>query len=420
MTKLPRVVRKTAAVVSAVALSAPLLASGATAAGASTLRPAAQTTTLQVWTMETASSFTQLLQGFTKETGIKVQVEQVPWANVNDKLTTAVASGNGPDVVEVGLSELPSFVAAGALLNLKPYLKANPVLQDNHYLAAVSSKVTSPRGEDLSVPWVSDVRILFYRSDILKQAGISAPPKTWAQLFQDATKLAQRGTNQYGFYIPQWDSALPVELTWQAGGQVTGPNGKVTFNSAAFRAAVNFYTSFYKDKLVPTASDFDQTQGFISGAAPMLISGPYLAASINSEAPDLKGKWDVAPLPKDKDGTSLFAGSNMGIWYKSKNVAASLKLLDYLAKPSTQLQWFKLADELPTNTSALDAPSLISDPMVRVYVDQLRNAEPLPLAPQWNQISTDLLNSLNSIVLDGANEQATLSKLNTTVASLQH
>ena len=420
MKTVPRSPRTAVAAASVVALSAPLLAgSNGMAASAATLRSYHTSTTLQVWTMEASNSFTTLMQGFTKATGIKVQVEQVPWANVNDKLTTAVASGNGPDVVEVGLSELPSFVAAGALLNLEPYLHANPLLWDRNYLAAVSSKKTDPSGKVLSVPWVSDVRILFYRSDILHQAGITAPPTTWGQLFQDAVKLAHRGPNEYGFYIPQWDSALPIELTWQAGGDVTGPNGDVTFDTPAFRTAANFYERFYQDKLVPTASDFDQTEGFISGAAPMLISGPYLEASINSEAPDLKGKWGVAPVPRDVTGTSLFAGSNMGIWYKTKKVDASLELLDYLAKPSTQLQWFNLADELPASKAALSAPSLNKDPMVPVYVQQLAHAQLLPLAPQWNQISTDLLNALNTVALSGANEQTTLNKLNATISAVQ-
>ncbi len=54
---------------------------------------------IQVWTMEDSPSFTALMQDFTKQTGIPVEVEAVPWGNVNDKLTTAVASGNGPDLM---------------------------------------------------------------------------------------------------------------------------------------------------------------------------------------------------------------------------------------------------------------------------------------------------------------------------------
>ena len=41
---------------------------------------------------------------------------------------------------------------------------------------------------------------------------------------------------------------------------------------------------------MPTAGDFDQAAGFVSGTAPMLVSGPYLAAAIREQAPDLEGK----------------------------------------------------------------------------------------------------------------------------------
>lgn len=377
-------------------------------------------TTLTVWTMEDSKAFTSLVSNFTKQTGIKVNVEAIPWSNVNDKLTTAVASGNGPDVVQVGLSLLPTFVGAGALLNIQPYLKKHPALRSSNYLAGVAANKINPAHKVLSVPWVSDVRILFYRKDILSQAGISSPPKTWAQFYGDATKLAARGSGRYGLYIPQWDSALPVELTWQAGGTVQDRHGLVTFNTAAFRRAADFYISFYKSRLVPTASDFDQTQGFISGAAPMVISGPYLAGAIDGAAPELKGKWGVALLPKGKTRTSLFAGSNMGVWHRSKHVAESLRLLDYLSKPAVQLTWFKLTNELPTVKAAMSNRTLTSDPMVHVYLKQLQDARLLPpLAPAWGQISTAMLNALNSIVLKGADEKKTLAELNQQVAALQ-
>ena len=379
----------------------------------------ADTGPIQVWTMEDSTSFTALMQDFTKQTGIQVQVQAVPWANVNDKLTTAVASGNGPDVMQIGLSLLPTFQSAGALLDLSPYVKDHSGLQSSNYLSAVAADKINPKGKVLSVPWVSDVRVLFYRSDILGAAGISSPPATWTEFHDDAAKLAQRGKGKYGYYIPQWDSALPVEFTWEAGGDVLDANGKVTFDTPQFKSAADYYISFYKDRLVPTASDFDQTQGFVSGTAPMVISGPYLAAGIKGVAPQLNGKWNVAPLPRNQAGTSLFAGSNMGVWAKSKHVAASLRLLDYLGQSSAQVSWFKAANELPTAKAALGDSAVTGDPMVKVYSDQLQDAKLLPLVPKWDKISSAMLDALNSIVLKGNDEAATLAKLNSTVSSLQ-
>src|SRR5260221_9761273 len=123
----------------------------------------------------------------------------------------------------------------------------------------------------------------------------------------------------------------------------------------------------------------------------MIISGPYLAAGIKSTAPQLDGKWNVATLPRDQAGTSLFAGSNMGVWAKSKHVGASLRLLDYLAQTSAQLNWFKATNELPTAKSALADSALTSDPMVKFFTNEPQTAEIFPLVPNWDNTSQEML-----------------------------
>ncbi len=410
-----RVLRTALAAAAAFALSTPLAACGDNPPAGTTAAP-----TLKVWIMgDDGKNFTNLVSDFTASTNIKVDVDAIPWDKVNEKLTTAVASGNGPDVMQVGLSLLPSFQAAGALLDLNTYLRDYPNLKNENFLDAVSSDKLNPAGKVLTVPWIADTRVLFYRSDILAQAGFSGPPTTWTQLHDYAVKLAARGKGQYGYYIPQWDAPLPIQFTWQAGGSVTDSTGKVNLDTPEFKRAADFYTSFYREKLVPTASDFDQTQGFISGAAPMLISGPYLAKAVADQAPELAGKWGVTMVPSDKASTALFAGSNMGVWHKSTNVVASLKLLDYLAAPATQLKWYQINGELPTVKSALSDSSITGDANAQVYTKQLQNAKLLPVVPAWDQIQQKLLDSLNNIALKGADQNATLIQLNQDVASLQ-
>lgn len=182
---------------------------------------------------------------------------------------------------------------------------------------------------------------------------------------------------------------------------------------------MDFYLSFFDKKTVPTASDFDQTAGFISGAAPMLISGPYLAAAIKDQAPELDGKWAVATLPSDVNGTALFAGSNMGVWEGSDNVDGSLALLDYLATPSTQVAWFEATSQLPTNLEAAQDPAVTADPNVAVYAEQLKDAKLLPLVPAWDKIGAEILSALNKIALEGADKDTTLATLFETVSGIE-
>src|SRR5262245_36978200 len=119
-----RLLKGGVALVSAVALSATLAAcSGKDSA-------TTQETTLKVWIMgDDGSKFEKHVEGFTSATGIKVDVDAIPWDNVNEKLTTAVASGNGPDVMQIGLSLLSNFQTAGALADLSPSIGAYPNLK---------------------------------------------------------------------------------------------------------------------------------------------------------------------------------------------------------------------------------------------------------------------------------------------------
>ena len=375
---------------------------------------------LTIWVMgDSGTNFKKLVAPFTKKTGISVNVVAIPWGNVGQKLTTAVASGSGPDIVQIGLSNLRTFADAGALMDLTKKTSGFANLTSNKFVDGVAGKATAIKGKIVSVPWIADTRVLFYRTDILSAAGINNPPKTWTELRADAKILTARGAGMYGYYIPQWDSALPVVLTWGAGGDVINKSGNVDLNTPAFKSAVDLYTGLYADKSVPSNSDFDQTQGFISGVTPMLVSGPYLAQAIKSSAPNLDGKWMVTVLPTDKTNTSLFAGSNLGIWHNTKRPMGSLKLLDFLSMPATQLRWYSISGDLPTVKAALADPKFKSDPLVKVYSQQLKNAKLLPLISNYEGgLGSEILKALNTIALTGADKATTLAALYKATASM--
>lgn len=367
---------------------------------------------LTVWIMgDSGANFETLVEPFVAETGTEVEVVAVPWDGIDERLTTAVASGSGPDLLQIGLSKLRTFADAGALLPLDDYLGDHPGLAPENFAAGVAGDATAVGGEIVSIPWVSDTRVLFTRMDILAENGFDAPPSTWDELRDVAAVLADRGEGQYGYYIPQWDSPLPLVMTWSNGGDVVAADGSVDFDTPAFHAAVDTYIGLHADGSVPANGDFDQTQGFISGIAPMLISGPYLAKGITDSAPELDGAWSISTVPAGSaSSTSLFAGSNMGVWHSTDQIDASLSLLEFLSQADTQVRWYEINGELPTAVAALEDATLTSDPLVQVYSEQLADARVLPLVPNWDGgVGADLLNALNSIVLTGADRDQALA-----------
>jgi multiple sugar transport system substrate-binding protein len=369
---------------------------------------------LTVWIMgDSSEHLDELVAPFEDETGIDVETVAIPWDSIDQKFTTAVASGNGPDILQIGISKLRTFADSGALLTLDDAALADyPNLASSNFIDGVAGDATAIGGEVVSIPWVSDTRVLFTRTDILAENGIDAPPATWDQLRSDAKTLAARGDGQYGYYIPQWDSALPVVMTWDQGGEIVNGDGMIDFDTPEFAQAVDLYTGLYADGSVPTNSDFDQTQGFVSGIAPMLVSGPYLAAAIADAAPELDGKWAVSVLPGAADNTSLLAGSNLGVWGATKNQDGALQLLDFLSQPETQVAWFGIDGQLPTVKAALADATLTANPLVAVYSEQLANAAILPLVPNWDgETGKALLDALNAIVLTGADRDQTIDAL---------
>ncbi len=373
---------------------------------------------LTVWIMgDSSTNFDQLVAPFEQDTGIEVETVALPWDAVDQKLTTAVASGQGPDLVQIGLSKLRTFADAGALLPLDDLLEDHPSLAPENFADGVAGQATAVAGSIVSVPWISDTRVLFYRKDILAEAGFDSPPTTWEELRDVAKVLADRGEGQYGYYIPQWDSALPVVMTWSHGGDIIDGDGNVDFSGDGFSAAVDLYTGLHADGSVPQNGDFDQVQGFVSGIAPMLVSGPYLAKAVAGSAPELDGQWGVTTLPAANSATSLFAGSNMGVWFNTDQQDESLQLLAYLSQPDVQVEWFGLNGDLPSVKSALADPALADDSLVAVYAEQLSDARVLPMIPNWDGgVGSELLKALNSIVLQGADREQALSNLTAATA----
>lgn len=369
-------------------------------------------TDLSMWLMgDNASAFEELIAPFTEETGITVDVEAIPWDNVNERLTTAVASGEGPDVAQIGLSLLPTFVEAGALMDVSDLVGDHPALADDNFPSGVSADALNPDGGVHSFPWVSDTRVLFYRSDILGEAGFDEPPATWEEMHTVAQALSARGEDQYGYYIPQWDAPLPIAYTWQAGGDVINEAGEIELDTPAFHEAVDHYLAFHESGVVPTNGDFDQALGFITGTAPMLVSGPYLAGAIRDQAPELEGSWGVTTVPTHETGTSLFAGSNIGVWSGTEHADAAMALIAYLAEPETQLAWYEQVNELPAVSAALEQLKDGDDETVAVYAAQLEDARLLPLDPRWDAVGSEILDTLNAIALTGEDKDAALAEL---------
>lgn len=375
--------------------------------------------TLKVWAMgEEGKKLKDFVKGFEEDNPkITVDVQAIPWGKAHDKLLTAVASGNGPDVLQIGTTWIPEFAEAGAFKDLSEYMgDYENFSEDNFFDGSVSTMKYDD--QVVGVPWYVDTRVLYYRTDLLKEVGYDQAPDTWEEMKDASQKLADRGEGLYGLDIDRKDQINPFIFAWQNGYEADLANGNLNFESPEFKEAMEYYVSYFEEGLSQKAEGTDIVQGFKTGKKPMFFSGPWMINIIQDKAPDLDGKWATAVMPKKESRTSSMGGSNLTVFHNTDKVEESLKFISYMTEVDTQLDWLDTSNTLPSRTEAWEDPALKDDPMYDTFGTQLEDTKPGIPTEEFERIAQELLSTLEKVVIGDADLEEELEKFNQTAQEL--
>ncbi|MGB4412334.1 MAG: extracellular solute-binding protein, partial [Atribacterales bacterium] len=123
---------------------------------------------------------------FEEKSGIKVELIQMAWERVADKIVTEMASGGSAfDVIEFDNVWPAKFLSAGWLISLNEFI--DPATVDKILPGLVST--FSKDGHLYGMTWNNDTRFFMYNNEKLKNAGIAVPPKTWTEFTEQTKKL---------------------------------------------------------------------------------------------------------------------------------------------------------------------------------------------------------------------------------------
>ena len=132
--------------------------------------------TLTYWASNQGSSvqndkdvLTPELKKFTKQTGIKVKLEVVPWADLTPNTVSASVSGRGPDVVNIGNTNAVTFQTTGAFYPFDASALTKIGGKDR-FVPSSWGRPASPARHPTSIPLYSQVYGLFYNKKIFAAA----------------------------------------------------------------------------------------------------------------------------------------------------------------------------------------------------------------------------------------------------------
>jgi multiple sugar transport system substrate-binding protein len=352
--------------------------------------------TLEFWTIgREGEAVVKLLPEFQREhPDIHVHVQQIPLTAAHEKLLTAYAGDSLPDLTQIGNTWIPEFAALHALQPLDARVAHSRDVRSDDYFPTVLA--TNRIGGALyGVPWYVDTRLLFYRTDLLRNAGFDAPPRDWArwQAQMDAIRKTS-GDKRWGALLPtnEYDQLLALALQQHV--PLLREGGRYgNFESAGFKRALAFYVGLFKRGDVPAVTNIQVSNPwdeFGRGAFVFYLSGPWNIGEFEKRLPTAQqGDWSTTPLPgPNGPGDSVAYGSSLAIPVRSRHQDAAWALIEYLSRPPVQQRFHQLLGDLPPRRSAWQSPALEGDPKLRAFREQLERLSPTPQVPEWEQIVT--------------------------------
>lgn len=386
-----------------------------------------QPVTITVWDYYgTATPFTKpVLAGFH---------QQYPWITVNyqalgynathDKFAVTVSSGAPPDVATLDMTWIPTFASQGLLYDVSKLsggtLNGKPITQqytpgalnamsfDGHYVTMMSD---------------FDAYALYYRADVFKQKGIQVPT-TWDQLRAVAKQLAT-DTNgdgkpdKYLYEVSAGDCFHWCQFLFQAGGSILTPDGKhAAFNSPAGLQALEMEKGFLDDGtgIYWGNSEGDPMAGIKDGRIGMFQDGPYFMGLLKDGAPEMAGKWAVAPAPYLKQPGSYLGGTGLTIPVNAAHPQQAWLFIQYMLQLKQELGVAKYAGAGPATSAALNSPQLTKPDSYfgggapfKVFLQAQSTATHFPYVKQWDKINTDISNMVDFALLGKKTPQDALA-----------
>ncbi|UXN59177.1 extracellular solute-binding protein [Phyllobacterium zundukense] len=387
---------------------------GATLLGAALSSPAHAETKINALFMAQAAyseaDVRAMTEAFTKANpDVTVNLEFVPYEGLHDKTVLAQGSGGGYDVVLFDVIWPAEYATNKVLVDVTD--KITPEMTSGVLPGAWTT--VEYDGKRYGMPWILDTKYLFYNKEILEKAGIKSPPKTWAELAEQAKIIKDKGllATPIAWSWSQAEAAICdyTTLVSAYGGSFL-KDGKPVFQTGGGLDALNYMVDSYKSGLTnPNSKEFleeDVRRVFQNGEAAFALNWTYMYNMAN-DPKDSKvvGKVGVVPAPgvEGKSTVSAVNGSmGLGITSTSKHPDEAWKYITFMTSQATQNQYAKLS--LPIWSSSYDDPAVTKgqEEMIAAAKVSLAAMYPRPTTPKYQELSTGLQQAIQEALLGQA------------------
>ncbi|WP_308169277.1 ABC transporter substrate-binding protein [Paenarthrobacter aromaticivorans] len=340
----------------------------------------------------------KLISGFEHENpGIKVDLISPPTDQADQKIQQMLQSGKGIDVVEARDITVGSFGANNWLYDMTKDLDGWDGWNNLTENAVTYSK---QNGKTYYIPYGFYGLSLFYRSDLVKNAGFDGPPNSWSEMAEQAEALNKPSENKFGYAFRGGTNAnsnavaiieayVADEIDRENAFKLT--SGKTIFSSPKAQEAMDLYIDLFKKGSPPSSVAWgypEMVQGFSNGSTAFLLQDPEVIATVKESQSIKEDQWNVAPLLVGPGGKAVqpVASAGWGIAESSKSKPEAVKLIKYLAQGDAATTFSKDNSLVPILKSAAQDSFYSTGPWA-AYVKMTENPDTYVSAIQPRSVS---------------------------------
>src|SRR5262245_25960820 len=349
---------------------------------------------------------------------IKVNLEFVPYEGLRDKTLLSQGAGGGYDVVLFDVIWPAEYATNKVLIDVSD--RITPDMQKAIMPGAWTT--VDYKGKAYGMPWILDTKYLFYNTEMLKKAGISAPPKTWDELISQAKTIKDKGIVEYPI-VWSWAQAEAVicdytMLLASYGGNFLTDDGKPAFQSGGGVQALDYMVKSVEAGVTnPNSKEYleeDVRRVFSSGQAAFALNWTYLYHPANDpKESKIAGNVGVVPGPGVSgklDASAVNGSMGLGITTASKHPDEAWKYILAMTSLDTQSKYAQLS--LPIWSDWYANPKVDKSQEQLIAAAKVRPAAmyPRPTTPKYQELSTAIQQAIQSALLKSEAPDAALKK----------
>lgn len=402
--------------IGAAALIAVLAAVASTVAGSASGAGSRPTKSITVWLqVDAQSGWPEVVAAanaaFKSKTGVDVDVQYQQWGTHLAKFDATLAGGNGPDVIEMGNTEMTKYMAAGAFANITADKASFP--SSSTWLTGLTQSATYG-GKLYGVPYYAGSRVVIYRKDFFKKAGASANPATIDEFIASGKKLIKTYGSDKGFsafYLAGRDWYSALSYIYDYGGKIATTKGGKWVGALTSPQAIRglnkvkqVYLALSRaSKTTDEAHPFPTTPFAQGKAASFIGPGWQFGYALDPKAgnPKLKPQMAAFAMPGHVKGQLLPAflgGSDLAIPGSSGNKDLAKEWIAAFTSTSAQTGIVK-AGNIPNTTSLL---GLVKGVPGAALAQASKRTWFVPTAKNWTNVeSQGVLQDMLSAIYTG-------------------